>query len=516
MKILLVRPPASFSSGTIAPSISLPVGLISIAAVLEHAGFVVTVYDAQVNIGSPVSSVGETMLMGDNWDVVAERISAAEADVVGISCGFSAQIPHAVHLADIVKKTRPGTIVIVGGPPASVTPSSFLWRDSPVDLVCIGEGEYTMLELANTVAAGNSYDLITGTAVWGDGSVYCNVARVPIGSLDDIPLPAYHLLRLEDYFQLYEAGYVDRPVTYLNGFNRAVSVVTSRGCPFNCVFCSIHLHMGKRWRGNSVHYVKQHLELLVQKYGVRHFHFEDDNISFNQERFVGIIDTLASLGVTWDTPNGVRVDTLTEPIIEKCKKSGCTYLVFGVESGVQRILDSVVDKCLDLETVINAASWCYKVGLDVMAFFVIGFPGETRADMLQTISFAMKLKKEFGVVPLLSVATPLPGTRLERICLDAGYTESALSPQMLARMTQGNFTMDGGTFRAHDVSEVRRVFFREYRRLFVITMASFFLKHPFAFVKFINLVFNAKDCKPLREKVHSIMQVKNATFGTPE
>lgn len=513
MNVLLVRPPATFHPGAIKPSISLPLGLISIAAVLEQAGIAVKVYDAQVNTINPVSPMGETILMGEIWGTVTEKIATAAANIVGVTCGFSAQVPNTLKFADLIKKTRPGTIVIVGGPAASVMPDSFLWEDSPVDVVCIGEGEYTMLELVQAVAAGQDYTRIEGTAIWNDGGVRYNSNRPRIEALDEIPFPAYHLVKMEDYFQLYEAGYADRPVTFIHGFQRAVSVVTSRGCPFNCVFCSIHLHMGKRWRGNSIHYIKEHLVLLLQKYGVRHIHFEDDNISFNQERFEGIVASLADFGVTWDTPNGVRVDTLTEQLVKKCKKSGCTYLVFGVESGDQRILDTVIDKRLDLKAVIAAASWCHNVRLDAMAFFVIGSPGETREDMLKTVSFAMKLKNEFDITPLMSIATPLPGTRLEQICLDAGCIQSKLSPEKLAIMTQGNFNMDCETFTAKDIDSIRRIFFRELHKTFIVSTISYLISNPLSIVRLIKLVLRIKNSMSIKEKILSIMHVKNATLG---
>jgi anaerobic magnesium-protoporphyrin IX monomethyl ester cyclase len=512
MNVFLIRPPATFYPGAIEPSVSLPLGLLSIAAVLEREVFGVTVYDAQVNMVNPVSSEGETLLMGDDWVTVEAKITAIPFDIVGISCGFSTQLSNALRVAAVVKKIRPRTIVIVGGPPASVLPGSFLGLDSPVDIICIGEGEYTMLELVRTVSTGQDHTRIAGTAVWSDGIIQYNPPRPRIEFLDDLPFPAYHLVEMENYFRLFELGYLDRPVTFSDGFQRAVSVVTSRGCPYNCIFCSIHLHMGKRWRGNSVQYVAEHIALLVKKYGVKHIHFEDDNISYSRTRFEGIVANLAGFEINWDTPNGVRVDTLTEPLIEKCRKSGCTYLVFGVESGSQRILDTVVDKRLDLQAVLNAAYWCHKAGLDAMAFFVIGLPGETHGDMMDTVSFAMALKKDFDVTPLISVATPLPGTKLERLCLDAGFIDSPLKPQNLAAMTQGNFPMDGGTFTASDTKDVRQYFFREYRRAFFFGVIGFFASNPAACWRFIKILFRVRNRMTLKGRILSIMQVKNTSL----
>ena len=151
-------------------------------------------------------------------------------------------------------------------------------------------------------------------------------------------------------------------------------MITSRGCPYDCTFCSIHLHMGKRFRAHSVTNVLRHIELLVSQYGVRHIHFEDDNLTLNRSRFSDLLDGLLAVqfDITWDTPNGVRADLLPKELIAKSKESGCTHLVMGVESGKQANLDRIVKKKLDLQQVERTAHACKELGLDLGAFFIIG------------------------------------------------------------------------------------------------------------------------------------------------
>lgn len=510
MNILLIRPPALFFPGTIKPVVSLPVGLLSIAAVLDQARFPVTIYDAQINTKTPVSDEDGALLMGDTWEIVEKKLEEAVFDIVGISCSFSAQLPHAMKLAALIRKMMPKATIVMGGAPVSVMTAEILGENSPVDIVCLGEGEYTMLDLVHTKVEGGVTGTVEGTAMWLNGGIKIAPPRPRIQNLDDLPFPAYHLIELEDYFQLNYAGYTDRPVNFLDGFQRAVSVITSRGCPYNCVFCSIHLHMGKRWRGNSVSYVIDHISLLVNKYGVRHIHFEDDNISFSRSRFAGIVKGLEGFRVTWDTPNGVRVDMLTEELIKDCKKSGCTYLVFGVESGNQHVLDTVVDKQLDLESVVKAASWCRDAKLDTMAFYVIGFPGETRNDLFETVSFAINLMKKYDVTPHLFVATPLPGTRMEQQCLDAGLLPAPLRPLELAMMTQGNFSMAGGTFAVKDLDDAKRYFFKEYRREFIFKTFEFFIFNPMALFPLFAILFGKCNRMSFKNCLISIMHVKHS------
>ena len=143
-----------------------------------------------------------------------------------------------------------------------------------------------------------------------------NKPRAFIADLDSLPIPAYHLIELERYFHLFKSGYGTRQHMISP---RCISVITSRGCPFNCCFCSIHLHIGKIWRANSAEYVLNHLQMLKDKYNVKQIRFEDDNLTLDKKRFERILDGMISkkLDFVWDTPNGVRADCLDENLIKK-------------------------------------------------------------------------------------------------------------------------------------------------------------------------------------------------------
>jgi radical SAM superfamily enzyme YgiQ (UPF0313 family) len=329
--------------------------------------------------------------------------------------------------------------------------------------------------------------------------------------LDELPLPAYHLVDLERYFKMNAWGFSGRPVRFRPGSERAVSMVTSRGCPFNCIFCSIHLHMGRPWRHHSSVYVLRHIEHIVRKYGISHIHFEDDNLSFDPERFREIISGLKRIdaGLTWDTPNGVRVDTLSRELLTECKSSGCSYLIFGVESGNQQVLDHIVEKRLDLETVVRAASWCREIGLDAMAFFVVGFPGESVAAMHDTVDFALDLLKRYDVAPGLFVATPLPGTRLEKIFLERGLLAGPLSADQLARLTQSDIVLGGDTFTEADIRGVLKRFRRGYLWIFIRNSLLFFLRNPGAVIPLARRVFLQRRAIPVKRALVNALRFKS-------
>lgn len=508
MKTLLIRPPATYAKDSLNPSVGMPIGLLSIGALLEHHGFAVEILDCQVNTDTPLCENSEGfMQMGLSWEDIARRIKSANADIVGISAPFSAQLHNALQIAELTRSIAPSALIVMGGNHPTVRFEDCFDMTDAIDLACIGEGELTMLEIVRTHSAGNDTDSIVGTASRNAK----NPLRERIAELDSLPLPAYHLIDMEGYFRLYAQGYTERIARRYTGSERAVSLITSRGCPFNCVFCSIHLHMGRKWRSHSVEYIKRHLDLLETRYGIRHIHFEDDNLSADPRRFKEILLLLRDRErrFTWDTPNGVRVDSLSRELIELSKASGCVYLVFGVESGNKRVLHEVVDKKLDLDTVATAARWCRDAGLDSMAFYVIGFPGEQLSEMRDTTSFALRLLKEFDVLPNLFVATPLPGTRLEAVCLEKGYLKQPLSPAEYASMTQGGFFIETDSFNCEEIASVLSDYSRKVKPLFIRNALLFILYHPTVLPRLIREIIWLSQSIPFMKAAYRVLEFKN-------
>ncbi len=512
MKILLVRPPARYTKGSTKPSTSLPLGLLYIASVLEKNAYSIEIYDAQIKIDLPISYEQDgDMHLGDCWESVKGEIAKRKPDLVGITCPFTTQIESAIKTAEITKKINKTIITVVGGSHASARPADFFLKTDAVDLVCVGEGEYVFLDIAKALANKKSLEDIPGTVERYNDGVKINRARPYIQDLDELPLPAYHLVNMEDYFKLYKDGFSGRPAWHYPGSERTVSLITSRGCPFNCVFCSIHIHMGRMWRHHSSEYVLKHIEFLVSKYGAKHIHFEDDNLTLNIDRFKEILQGLVqgNINITWDTPNGIRVDTMTEEALRYCKKSGCTYLIFGIESGNQEVLDKIICKQLKLENVVQVAKWCNRVSLDAMSFFVIGFPGETKEDMQDSVDFALWLYQKYAITPTLFIATPLPGTRLEKICLEKKIIRVELSAGELAKMTQGTILMDGDTYSAQDISFLMKRFYKGYKIIFIYSGLLFLISHPKIVLKFIFRLFNEKKYKTKKEAILNMLEFKN-------
>jgi len=461
MKALLINPPQVFYPGSDQPAGNLPLGLMYIAAMLDKAGYKTEILDAFMSDGSFLKK-DETINVGMPFERIKQEIYSRKPDVVGIAGPFTCQIENSVKVSSLAKQVDPGILTVVGGPHVTTVPKEFLEEAKSVDIAVMGEGEYTMLEIAQYVEGKKQLSEILGVAYRKDGEVKINSPRPFIKNLDELPYPAYDLVDMERYLSPERIG-------YRSFRNRAISMITSRGCPFNCCFCSVHLHMGREFRAHSPRYVLNHIQYVVEKFNVKNIFFEDDNLTLDLSRFEAVCDGLIEkkIKIGWETPNGVRADCLSLNLLEKMKKSGCQSVFFGVESGDQQILNNVICKSLDLNRVVEVAKICRDIGLKTGAFYIIGFPGEKKENMLKTVDFALKLKRDFDVGMHLFFATPSYGTRLHDECKAKGYIQGDLSWNSFAeaRQPKGMPLISTEEFTSREVKEIATKALEEYKKL---------------------------------------------------
>ena len=477
MKTLLINPPQTFFPGSDPPAANLPLGLLYVAAVLDKAGYKTEILDAFM-ADFPARKIGDIMEVGMPCEKIKEEIQRSKPDFVGLANPFTCQVDNTVRVADIIKEIDSSILTVVGGPHGTVVPIEFLGETRNIDIAVIGEGEYTMLDIIRFFEGNKKIDDVQGIAHRRDEKVVLNSPRPFNKNLDDLPYPAYHLVDMEQYLN-------PKRIEYRSFQNRALSMITSRGCPFNCSFCSVHLHMGKTFRAHSVDYVVGHIEHLVNKYQVKTIYFEDDNLTFDIKRFETICDKILEKDIKfqWETPNGVRADYLTLDLLKKMKKTGCQSVFVGVESGDQYVLDKIIGKNLRLKNVIKFAEKCKKIGLKTGAFYIIGFPGETKETMRNTVEFALMLKRKYDVGMHLLFATPSYGTRLYEECRKEGYIRGSLTPRAFAEVRQnwGLPLIETENFTAMDVQEIASRAMKAYRRLSIIN----YLKRPKKTIKTI-------------------------------
>jgi anaerobic magnesium-protoporphyrin IX monomethyl ester cyclase len=408
LRILLINPKSRLPIDT---RTSPPLGLAYLAAVSEQRGDQVRVYDGDVE-----DQRLEVVLR--EWEPV----------VVGITANTT-QITAAWRDAELVK-SQSGALVVLGGPHPTSLPEESAAKPF-VDVVVRSEGEATWLELLENWEIGTLgigrleigqsqstnfpiYQSIAGiTYRDGNGQIVSTPSRppIPVEELNEMPFPAWHLFKLERYTNLQPTvDQVDGP---------SLPILTSRGCPYRCSYCS---QIGRRlWRARSAGSVLAEWRWLVREVGAVEIGVLDDSFNINRRRVLDISQRLVDEGlnhVPWIMINGIRANLADEEILGAMKRAGCLRTAFGVESGNQAILDSVVDKHLTLAQVRSAFKAARAVGLETIGFFIIGMPGETEATMDDTIRFACELDP---VVANFSIATPFPGTEMYQTVQAQGH-----------------------------------------------------------------------------------------------
>ena len=488
--VLLINPSQTYYGRTYRQSacgsIGLPLGLLYVAAAFEKKGCSVRVIDCLVSEHSVRIKGRDSVRFGIPAEKLGALIEETKPDIVGIGSQYTAQEEGALEVARVAKSVAPTALVIVGGANAACRAANLL-REGTVDVAVKSEGERTAEDLVVFLRGQKELARIPGIAYRRNGSVFETEPGGFIEDLDGLPLPAYHLIDMEAYLTLYEKGVYTRDRDVV----RNASMITSRGCPYGCVFCSISLSMGKSWRAHSAAYVIRHIRELSKKYGVRHIHFEDDNLLFDPARFDPVIDVLAEENISWDTPNGIRVDlSLDERFLARARRSGCKSLTIGVESGDERVLKQIIRKGTNLARVEEFAGRCRTVGLPLRAFFVLGFPGETLETMKRTMDFALRLQEAYRVEILNFIATPLFGTDLYDICERNRYLSRPVTPQTLSESTvsDGIGLISTEAFSSRDVERLSRwLTAKVYRRYLRRGIA-----HPWKSLRRIGNVYTFK------------------------
>ncbi len=431
MKVLLINPPQRQYQSSHGFGINVPLGLLYLAAAIRDE-FEVRILDCLIT-GFEIRKHDDRTDFGASPDRIYKEIAAYQPDVVGITIPFSSQSESSHMVGEICRAVNPNITTVFGGPDPSIRYDS-LMRKPFCDHCVVGEGERAFLELLQALRDGKQTQGIEGVP-WWLGSTIQLTRRRGVKDLDTLPWPAYDMINIESYMQ--------NPYLYKNReFEamrpRQISVITSRGCPYKCTFCSISLHMGRHYRYHSPENVIRHLKHLIETYDIRDFKFEDDNVSMRPKRFEAILDWIieADLGLQWSVPNGMRADTLNLPLLEKIKRSGCQKIRIAIESGNPRVLEELVCKGETLEDMLWVARESYRLGLNQAAFYVIGFPGETLDEMRQTVDLALDLWRRYQLAPSLYLATPLFGTQLYDECVSKGYIDENMTDRQLAVATQ--------------------------------------------------------------------------------
>ncbi len=376
MKVLLINPPAQGVYDTV--NIKLPpLGLAYIAAVLRAHGHHVEIIDLNVQ---------ENL-----W----ETVSKYQWDIVGLS-GDTSRYPISMKIAEQIKKHF-GFTIFTGGPHVTFFEKETL-DTGYVDFIIRGEGEFITLELIDAIRQNKPLESVRGITFKKDGRIIKTLRAPIIRNLDSLPCPARDLLPMEKYKVTI---FYRRPIT---------SILTSRGCPFNCYFCSSSQFSNLIWRTRSPKNIVDEMEYVINKFDYHAFAFVDDNFTLNSKRVIEISKEIVKrkLDIYWWAFS--RVDELLghEDMVEWMAKSGCKMVFLGIESVSKKVLDEY-NKGITANDSIRAVKLLKSYGIDTWGSFIIGALDETKEMIMNTVRFA-KLLDPRNVQ--FSILTPFPGTRL--------------------------------------------------------------------------------------------------------
>ncbi len=357
-KILLINAPSSRKDCI---CVLPPLGVLSLAAFLKRAGFDAAVADFNSE---------------PRWRAkLGALIRGQKPGVVGISSNFS-NTACSLEIASLVKRIDGNITVVAGGPHPTVAPEEY--AGGPIDYVIPYEAELPLLDFLSSA----DKNAVAGAVSLRRGDVnkaVSGTARDPVEDLDSLPFPAYDMVDLRGYIG---SIYRKRPLA---------SMVTSRGCPYNCIFCSQTV-FDRRWRAFSAGYVVEQMRWMTGSLGIREILIEDDNFTYDTERVFRICELILSRGikVNWQLSNGVRADKLSRELLAVMKKAGCWKISIAPEVGDEESLKAL-NKGMTMEHFIRAAQWCKELKMEFFCFFLMGFPFQDRANMENTVSFALRL-----------------------------------------------------------------------------------------------------------------------------
>jgi len=470
-------------------------GLAYLAAVSEERGDEVYLFDADVE-DEPITEV----------------VKRFDPEVVGITAN-TPQVKSAWRTAAAVKSIK-DIPVVLGGPHVSVLPAESVTRPE-VDIVVRGEGETVWTKICAIVERGKNVNpdftaqdlldpeghhldgLLGISYVSTDGQECHNPDHPPIADLDTLPFPAYHYFKMEHYTNL-------QPSTDAIDGSKSFSVMTSRGCPYRCTFCSQSI-MPIKWRARSPESVLAEWKHLVHTMGAHEIGILDDSANIQVDRLEKMADLFIENEINhvpWIFINGIRANLATEPLMRKLKTAGLKRVAFGVESGDPDVLLSI-DKKIDHDTIRQAYQNAKNVGLETMGFFIIGLPGDTEESMERTIKFACEVDP---MVANFSMMTPYPGTKVFEIAKRQGRLlledwEDYVFFDGRARYELGDMTAELVERKWKEA--YRRFYLRPHRILGTLTRKDFWLNWRRTFSVAFKTIFPKKEKTDLRKSVES-------------
>lgn len=405
MKIVLAQPPNLQRSGNWKKmKVSRPpINIALMASYLKRSGHEPFIYDFDWFEGGP--------------DEMAKLILSHSPDVVGFTC-LTPRMEVTLRMAAKIKESAPKVKIVVGGAHINAVKERSLYTKD-IDYAIYGESEEAFAELLKAIETNGDVSKIRNLVYRHGGKVVINPARPFIQNLDELPFPAWDLLKLEDYID---------PAIF-NGIH--MGVMTARGCPWNCIFCSSGVIWGHKVRFRSAENVADELQYIVEKLGITNVMFYDDTFTVDKKRFLKICKEMVKRKLNLRYYCQLRVDTIDEEVANGLAESGCITAALGIESGDEEILKTL-KKGYKKNRAYKAVAALKAAGVPILASYIIGSPGDTHESIKKTFEFAKELDTDQAK---FMICTPFPGTELFDMAVKKGILSGDPTPAQCAGIT---------------------------------------------------------------------------------
>ncbi len=439
-------------------AVTEPLGLAYIAGNLEKNNIQVTIIDAQA----------ENYSTEEVTSLVAKLHSKS---IIGITV-LTPMFDAVKKLSDALRKNLPEITIVLGGPHCTALKEQALEEINSADIVCVGEGEETMCDIAHANQR-LEWANILGVCYRNGNQIIQNKPRPYIANLDSIPPPARHLLPMDKYHLT---------ASRVSGDSYCPTIIVARGCPFSCTYCS--RIFGSTLRLHSVERILSEIDFLIEKFSINQINIEADTLTANKKFLFNLCQALIEGGynkrIKWTCES--RVDTVDEKSLKIMKEAGCWQISYGVETGSQRLLDKI-DKGTKLEQIEKIFALTHKIGISIRGFFMLGLPTESREESLDTINFAIKLDPLWAQ---FTITTPYPGTKM--------FNELKAEGKILNFDWTNYNTWSGwqGEFKIPYISEGRTL--EDLRYLQKMAMRKFYLR-PIVIWRFIKSINSWQETK---------------------
>ena len=411
--ITLIRPPAVEAFRFATTSITLPLGLAYIASALKKSNFKVQIIDAVGN--DPKNRVGyyKGYLVGESLSQIVSKVSS-KSKFIGITVVFTHEWPLVVKLIDLLKTKHPQKKVIIGGEHVSAMPE-FCLATSEADYIVMGEGEETIVEfMIKNSSEKDKLKEVQGLGYKFKNEIFINPRRQRRTDLDEIALPDWKSFEVKKYHE-------NRFVGGMYSENITVPILATRGCPYQCTYCSAPNMWLPRWIPRDPIKVVDEIEYYSKNFSAKNFPFQDLTAIIKKEWIKAFCEEIIkrNLNITWQLPTGTRSEAIDDEIASLLKKSGMTSMAYAPESGSEETR-RFIKKRMKTENLFKSIVSASKAKLNIAVFIVIGFPHDNNKNLMENVKFIKRLAAEGVTDVSVGYYMALPGTQLFNNLFDSG------------------------------------------------------------------------------------------------